>query len=286
MDFDTNSYSDAELHTEFDRLFPHGSAGPDVVQELAPGGWATSPLVAVFHPSVDQLYKEALVMHGNLECLRRPDDHRPRSPEPTREAIEREYRARPIEPEAEVRALVGQCLWDLFSDNHEVVAVEDGRVLDLGSFRCAGGVLADVANRQTGTAQYDYMDFYLGTISVSQRADLTPVYAMIFRRLRRCGLDWIYHFPWLYAVDLRPLKEALDQDHQRAPEWLNDSPSEALAREEEQKKHDRELAELRESLDAGYREAVEEALGAPPPSTVRAYQAMYGHFPRGWPPEV
>ena len=43
---------------------------------------------------------------------------------------------------------------------------------------------------------------------------------------------------------------------------------------------------LRESLDAGYREAVEAARHAPPPATVRAYQAVYGHFPRGWPPEV
>jgi hypothetical protein len=48
---------------------------------------------------------------------------------------------------------------------------------------------------------------------------------------------------------------------------LNYSPSEALAKEEEQKKHDQELAELRESLDEGYREAIEEALNAPPPAT-------------------
>jgi hypothetical protein len=286
MDLDTNSYSDEELHAEFDRLFPQGFAGPDVVQELAPGGWATSPLLAVFHPSVDQLYEEALAMHRNLASLRRPDDDRPQTPEPSREEIEREYRERPIEPEAEVRALVGQCLWDLFSDSHEVVSVEDGRVLDLGSFRCAGGVLADVANRQTGTTQYDYMDFYLGTSWVAPRADLTPVYAMIFRRLRHRGLDWIYHFPRLYAVDLRPLKEALDQDQQREPEWLNYSPSEAVAREEEQTKRDHELAELRELLDASYREAVAEALNASPPATVRAYQAVYGHFPRGWPPEA
>jgi hypothetical protein len=284
MDFDTNSYSDEELHAEFDRLFPHGFAGRDVLQELAPGGWARSPLLAVFHPSVNQLYQEALVMHRNLANLRTPHDHRPELPEPTREAIAREDRAHPIEPEAEVRELVGQCLWDIFSDSHEVVAAEDSRVLDLGSFRYAGGVLADVANGQTGTTQYDYMHFYLGTSWVSQRADLTPVYEMIFRRLRRRGLDWIYHFPRLYAVDFRPLKQALDQ--QRAPEWLNYAPSEALAREEEQNQRDRELAELRESLDAGYRQAVEEALGAPPPATVRAYQAVFGQFPRGWPPEA
>jgi hypothetical protein len=54
-DFGANSYSDEELHAEFDRLFPHGFAGPDVLRELAPGGWENSPLLAVFHPSVDQL---------------------------------------------------------------------------------------------------------------------------------------------------------------------------------------------------------------------------------------
>lgn len=60
----------------------------------------------------------------------------------------------------------------------------------------------------------------------------------------------------------------------------------AAARQEEQKKRDQELAELREALDAGYREVDAEAPGAPPPATVRAYQEVYGHFPRGWPPEV
>ena len=80
MGFNTDRYSDEELHAEFDRLFPHGFAGPDVLQELAPDGWARSPLVAVFHPSVDQLYEETLAMHHNLASLRRPDDPRPDRP--------------------------------------------------------------------------------------------------------------------------------------------------------------------------------------------------------------
>jgi hypothetical protein len=179
-DFDTNSYSDAELFAEFDRMFPQGFAGPEVVQELAPDGWENSPLLAAFHPSVSQ------------------------------------------------------------------------------------------------------MSFYMGTIWLAQRADLAPVYQTIFRRLRGRRLDWIYHFPRMHAIDLRPLKEALDRKHQ--PDWLNYSPSEALAKEAEQKKHDQELAEFRDSLDEGYREALEEALNAPPPTTVKAYEAVYERFPRGWPP--
>ena len=92
----------------------------------------------------------------------------------------------------------------------------------------------------------------------------------------------IYHFPRLHAIDFRPLKEALDQKNEA--DWLNYSPTDALAKEAEQKEHDRELAEFRESLDEGHREAVEEALNSPPPTTVLAYEEVYRCFPRGWPP--
>ena len=173
---------------------------------------------------------------------------------------------------------------DAFSVSHEVVG-PDGRVLGLGSIRGSGDFLADVLNRQIGQNLYRYMDFYMGTIWVAQRADLAPVYRMIFGRLRGRRLDWIYHFPRLYAIDLRPLRGALEKKKQE-PDWLNYSPSEALAKEAEQKEHDHELAEFRESLDEGYREAVEEALKQPPPATVRAYEAVYGCFPREWPPDL
>jgi hypothetical protein len=279
--FDTDSFSEADLEAEFDRLFPQGFAGPDVLQELAPAGWENSPLLAVFHPSLAQSYEETLRLHRNVCALRRPNDPHPLPPEPTFDEVARDFRERPVETVREVRELVGQCLWDLFSDGHEVTAT-DGRVLDLGSFRASGGFLAEILNRQTGAEHYDYLDFYMGTIWVAQRADLTPVYQMIFRRFQGRRLDWIYHFPRLYAVDLRPLKEALDEKHD--PDWLNYSPSEALAKEEEAKEQDKHLAEMRETLEEGYRESIEEALKGPPPTTVRAYQAIYGCFPREWPP--
>ena len=65
----------------------------------------------------------------------------------------------------------------------------------LGPFAGAGGFLADSINRQAGRREYDYIDFYMGTIWLAQRADLTPVYCMIFRRLKARGYDWTYHFP-------------------------------------------------------------------------------------------
>jgi hypothetical protein len=108
------------------------------------------------------------------------------------------------------------------------------------------------------------------------------VYALIFRRLKDRGCDWIYHFPTLHAVDFRPLRDALKEKEQ--PEWVDYSPEEALAKEHEEAKRDRELAEFRERLDEGNREAIAAAAKHPPPKTVAAYRAVYGHDPQGWPP--
>jgi hypothetical protein len=61
--------TDAELKDYFDRLFPHGLAGADVLAEIAPEGWEKSPLLACFHPSPEQVFKERLQIHRNIEGL-------------------------------------------------------------------------------------------------------------------------------------------------------------------------------------------------------------------------
>ena len=187
-------YTEAECEADFTRLFPRGFAGQDVLDDLAPQGWEASPLVAVFHPSLEQAYAEAVQFHRNLQALPWRDPNRSPTPEPTREAVAREYQQAPLDTAREVRELVGQCLWDIFSDNHEVIG-PDGRVVDIGSFRGAGGFIAACLNRQIDRQEYDYIDFYMGTIWIAQRADLTPVYQMIFRRLKAHGHDWMYYVP-------------------------------------------------------------------------------------------
>jgi hypothetical protein len=221
-------------------------------------------------------------MHENLQALRRPDDPRPLSAAPAREEIEASFRTTPVDAPREIRELVGQCLWDIFSDHHDVVA-PDGRVVHLGSFRGSGALIAEYLNDLPCEVTYDYMDFYLGTIWVAQRADLTPLYRMIFRRLMQAGFDWTYHFPRLQLVDLRPLREALPAEQQT--DWEDYDPSAAYTKHQEEQEHAKHLAEMRDALDNDYREAVEQARQNPPPSTVVAYQSVYGRLPKGWPPE-
>ena len=261
--FDREGLSERECVAVFATLFPRGFAGEDVIAEIAPEGWERSLLLAVFHPSVEQVYRESVALHRNIERLAGSRRTRPPAPEPTLEEIRAEWRDEPIDREREVRELVGRCLWDVFSDSHDVIA-PDGRQVDLGSFRGSGGFIADVLNEETGTRQYNYMDFYMGTICVHDRADLTPVYAMIFRRLARHGSDWHYSFPQLHIIHFEHDDEGGD-----------------LA---ERMERERQRAETDRILEEGHREALEAAKDRPPPPTVEAYRQVYGEFPRGWPP--
>jgi hypothetical protein len=121
------------------------------------------------------------------------------------------------------------------------------------------------------------MRFYMGTIWMARRADLTPVYAMIFRRLKSAGADWVYHFPELGLVEFAP---ADDTDKSGAGYSVSKA---ALAEVEAQKRHD-EVERFRTELRGANARARDEAMDRPPPATVRAYRQVYGRDPRGWPP--
>jgi hypothetical protein len=164
-----------ELHDLFDQLFPHGFAGADVLAEIAPEGWEHSPLLACFNPSVAQLFEERLAIHRNLEEWRRLGLQRRGTtavearPEPTLEDVRREHEPSLVNEEEEVTELVGLCLWDTFSDNHDVITA-DGRVADIGSFRGASAFLDEHLTReQEDWREGDYLRFYMGTIWISRR---------------------------------------------------------------------------------------------------------------------
>lgn len=286
MNDDRPRLTDAELKEFFDRLFPHGFAGADVLAELAPEGWEKSPLLACFHPSPEQVFQESLQMHRNIEGLvrirreREPDNPKlAPKPEPTLAEVRAEWQDTPVKTAEEVTQLVGLCLWDVFSDNHEVIAA-DGRVVDIGSFRGAAGFIAEcVSGPNDDWRNMDYCQFYMGTIWIGQRTDLTPVYRMIFRRLKALAADWEYHFSELGVVDMAPLRTALEQ---QKPEDY--SPSEAFAKEQAEQERQEELDRVRAELAEGNAQARREAMALPPPATVRAYEEVFGREPKGWPP--
>ena len=121
------------------------------------------------------------------------------------------------------------------------------------------------------------MRFYMGTVWISERADLTPVYATIFRRLRLLEAEWVYHFPEIGLVDISGLRTESEQTTAYPP-------SESAAAELNAHKQDAEIERLRADLEASNARAREEAMDQPPPATVRAHRQVYGRDPRGWPP--
>ena len=151
----------------------------------------------------------------------------------------------------QVTELVGACLWDIVSDNHDMV-MPGGRPVTFGSFRQSAWHIADhVMKDRGGVRGFDHMLYYMGTVRFERDADLTPVYAMIFRRLAALGWDWAYTYPQLYLVEIpRP-----GADAPPPPDDIDE-------------------ADTRPGRVADDRDA---------PATVRAYQKVYGRDPRGWP---
>ena len=272
----------------FERLFPHGLEDGAVVKELAPEGWDRSPLRLVSHPTAEQVYEESLRIRENLKSLLRKESASPEEEPPlTLDAVRRDMIDRAPNPLEECADLLGCCLWDVFSDNHEVVTAE-GSLVDLGSFRATAGFIADFRYRHNDSQEDlghrgDYIEFYMGTTLVRHRADLTPVYELIFRRMRHIGLSWRYAHPRLYAIDLSSLSDLVGDD---APEALRYDPTESFWHERQLAERQTELAEFQQNLAEAYRASVQDACHGPPPATVRAFQRVYGQNPDVWPPQV
>lgn len=307
-----SSLTDAEAHDFLRALFPGGLRDSRLLAEWSPEGWENSPLFACFHPPPAMAYREYLAHRETMRSLDlgmkkrkgKPDYELPPVEEPELSFDEfcethadewgkRRAGADPVEEPAE---LLGLCLWDVFSDNHDVIAA-DGRVVDLGSFRGTAAEIADFfeeppagkaedegdENERNGNEalwgrreRSDYLRFYMGTIWVGDRADLAPVYRLIFRRLKACGADWKYDFPKLRLFSPGEIAE-----HSGIPY----DPSAAVADERERAAREAELQRTQNKLDRKNLAAQREARRNPPPDTVRAYQEIYGNFPAGWPPD-
>lgn len=283
---DLPRFSDEELAALFRRLFPAGFASADVLAELAPAGWETSPLIRAFHPTLEQWHEERVAQHRHFEKLdqlwaskrKAPATEKPPRPEPTLEDSRREFADKPVDVRDECTHIVGAITWEIFSDNHQVLAA-DGREADLGSWRASSSFLSEFADGCDAARAWDRGDsmrFYMGLVWIRRRCDYGAVYRLVFRRLQREGLDWIYTFPRLHAFRFeRDEPAAAPHDY---------SPSAAFARERERAEEEAGHARLQAELDAAEQQAREAARHAPPPPVVQAYRDVFARWPDGWPP--
>ncbi len=292
--------SENEAYAFLGSLFPGGLKDPALIAELCPDGWENSPLFACYYPSPRMRYEESLKWSRNLKRLglsRRMKQEEPREgakdlPDESELSFEEYLLQNPpaqvvISPQAAVNEpaeLLGLCLWDIFSNNHEVIAA-DGRIVDLGSFRGSAGVISDFYESLPAPDDADrrdadgggYLDFYMGTYCLGKRSDLMPIYRFIFRRLKALGADWRYAFPRLHLIDFGPREDDPSASY---------DPSAAFQKEAERIAKAAEVTEMRRKLDRDLRSAKRKARTQEPPATVTSYQAVYGKFPIGWPPDI
>jgi hypothetical protein len=124
----TKRFTGRELHALFDELLPHGFAGADVLAEIAPEEWGHSPLLACLHPVCGEALRgtsEDPPQPGSVASTPKPA----RGHGGTRSATGtygrgRAPRVRTVACEGTevITELRDLCLWDIFSDNHDVIA--------------------------------------------------------------------------------------------------------------------------------------------------------------------
>ncbi len=80
------------------QLFPNGLEDSALIQELAPEGWEGSPFRHVYHPTVEQVYAEAVRIHANMQKIFPAGTRAHETAPPSLDEIRRQYREEPVRP--------------------------------------------------------------------------------------------------------------------------------------------------------------------------------------------
>jgi hypothetical protein len=245
-------------------------------KKIAPNGWKNSEFVHFFHPTAKQQYEEYIRITENIKRMSKKQEKESEKPDKNEFSEDTLESVKEIE---EFLKVLGLSVYDIFSNNHEVTGA-DGKVFDFGSLRGSGGFIADFFNYHLDNLShaYDYLDFYMGSIWINERADLMPFYEFIFQKTKDYGCNWKYHFPRFYLINLGKI---VGQDKDQKPSEYD--PEKAILNDLKQKKEDKETKQMQEELDNSFREEYEEAKYKPPEKVVQAYKNIYGMFPEGHP---
>ena len=268
MDF--KEKSESECMALLSKIF----LAPDaLISKFAPNGWERSPFFAAKYPSPQERYERSLQMHRNIKSLAQKAGRS--LPEPRLEDFENEPPPVSDSPLEDLLDLLGDCVWSVFSENHDVVA-PDGAVYHLGSWRGSGGFIADFINEHYPVnGKYGYLDFYMGLLHEEDRAKCSLIFSHIFEVLKQEGCDWRYSFPGMGIVSFA-------QPPQTDADPTTYDPAAAMQAEMEYETKQREIADLQARLDKEREEAMEAARYQPPPPVVQVYRDVFGKWPEGW----
>lgn len=267
-----NDKSEEECTEILHKIFADNEA---LLNSIALDSWKNSQYIHFFHPTPGQHLAEYNRVSDNLARLSKNID-KVADNEPRKTISDFQmYNLENVNGHEELIRVLGNAVWDIFSDNHEVIA-EDGRIYNLGSFRGTGHTIADFINEYypASEGRLDYMDFYMGAAWISGRASMLPFYRYIFTVLKKHNCNWHYSFPKLGLVSFK--KE--EPENSNPAEY---SPWQAVSEELDKEKS--EADKLQEELDKIYEQEFGDAKYKPLPLTVQAYKEVYGILPEGHP---
>lgn len=243
---------------------------------MVPNGFKKSDLVLFLHPTPEQQYEEHIRMRDNINRLTKKSKQE-------NEEIEisdfKQDDLTDISEYDEFLYILGLSIYDIFSNNHEVIG-NDNKIYDFGSFRGSGRFIADFFsdNFPDNSKKYDYMDFYMGSIWIKGRGNLTPFYDYIFQKLKDFNCVWKYSFPRMHLIDPKTIFDTSNDDK------LEDyKPEKALLKQLELTEKDKQTKKFQEELEKIYNEEYEEAKYKPLSQIVHAYKNIYGQLPNGHP---
>lgn len=244
--------------------------------KIAPDGLKNTDLVLFLHPDAQQQCEEHIRIRDNISRLIR------KSNQEDKEIKIRDFKQDDLTNISEYNEflyVLGLSIYDIFSNNHEVIG-NDNRIYDLGSFRGSGRFVADFFNDNfsDNPVKYDYIDFYMGTIWIKERGDLTPFYEYIFQKLKDFRCDWKYSFPRMHLIDVKEMLDTSIED-----ELEDYKPEKALQKQPDLTGKDDQAKEFQEKLDKIYYEEYEEAKYKPLSQIVLSYKNIYGQLPNGHP---
>ena len=220
---------------------------PELLQTVAPNGFSNSPHIFIYHPTPEQQYKEYRQSQPNFISLqRRLKKGTEARPTKSFEEFIKEIKSTPVDEQYEMVSIFGDCIWNIFSNNHTVFN-EHCKSYDLGSWRSTGHFIADVINKLqlVPNKTFHYMDFYMGNVFASERADLTSVYEFIFKKLKAKKLDWEYSFPRMSLINF-------NKEDDEANDLENYNPSEALKKQKEVQQKQDEVNRLIPIIEDSY----------------------------------
>lgn len=271
-----------------DKLYNTNSEGKEILnyifkdfsrlyKEIAPNGWINSEYIHFLHPTPKQQCEENKIITDNINKLLKKKNQKEK--EYSDESEFKQDELINIPELEEFLYVLGLCVYDIFSNNHEVVG-HDAKIYDFGSFRGSGRFIAEFFNKEFDNLNknYDYLDFYMGSIWIKSRGDLLPFYEFIFNNLKEFNCDWNYSFPRLLLIDPKKVFGSAVDD-----EFKNYDPEQAMLKEIELSAENKVMNKFKDELDKAYLEKYEEAKYIPLTSIIKAYKNVYGVLPNGHP---